>query len=341
MKKLILIMMALALVLGLSACAGSEARAVDKAIEALPEEISPADEAEVKDARQSYKALTADEKKHIKKLDKLAEAELQLEILQIEQAIDDLPHAIATAGEKVADIKERYDDLPEERKADVDNYGKFEKSYGKWCSEIWYKAEKFFDKGQLPEAYEHYKMLPDDYESSKERISEIKPKLARAKERSELFGTWVWDGVEFEDVDGSILSADYQSLMISESQLYSVYTDTFGVELVGEAVEAGKNEPFCLNMLPDVSKEVCSGTVFISESLLESVFFDDLKAKKDNKYLLTNAWIIADKSVVITAEIALRFTTDSRLCMEYQINAINSRGQSGRFEGRFFYDKLA
>ena len=101
---------------------GQEAvNAVIEKIEGLPEDITLADEAAVKEAREAYDSLTPDQKALVTNYDVLLAAETDLVI----RLIDDLSDPIKYEDkEKVEEAREAYDSLTEDQQGAVSNYNK-------------------------------------------------------------------------------------------------------------------------------------------------------------------------------------------------------------------------
>lgn len=107
------------------------AKKVSAMIDALPKEITVADEAKVKAARAAYDALTDTQKKRVANLDKLLQAESmlaeKLAVQRVMDAIDALPQEITLAdAHKVKQVRQAYNQLTAEQQMQVSNRDKLE-----------------------------------------------------------------------------------------------------------------------------------------------------------------------------------------------------------------------
>ena len=105
---------------------------VEKLIEALPKEITLKDKEAVEAARAAYGKLTDTQKKLVKNLQKLTDAEKALDALaaaEVEKLIDALPEKITLNDKKaIEEARKAYTALTDDQKALVKNLGKLDKA---------------------------------------------------------------------------------------------------------------------------------------------------------------------------------------------------------------------
>ncbi len=201
----------------LCSCRSSETRAVDKAIKDIGE-VTLKSEKAIADARRDYDRLSGKEKDSLKNADQLFEAEADLLILQVVDAIDNLPRITLDVKDTLVNIRDMYDSIPEDRQDEVENYKQLIRAEDGWNEEAYAEAQRLESENDLEGAYEYYSMLPDGYEERDERMEALSTKVLLGRQRAQIFGTWVWDGTQGTATNGKNYSADFASFTFYENE---------------------------------------------------------------------------------------------------------------------------
>ncbi|MBR0160998.1 MAG: hypothetical protein IJQ02_06955 [Oscillospiraceae bacterium] len=280
-KRMLILICILLLVPLLCGCQSKAAKTVDQEILALGD-ITLSRKDAVEEARANYDRLPGKDKKTVKNAELLVKAETDLLILQVEDAIENIPRISLEVKETLDEIRSMYERIPVDRQPEVTNYSKLLRAEEGWNVEAYAEAQRLEADRCLAEAYQIYSMLPDDYEDTHERKEALAEPILLARRRALLFGNWVWDGENAEASNGITYAADFTSFSFYQADAATalemgLYEETFaaGYDAIRTDLEArasGALETMfpkvgdCMGQLAVESNVIYNDTVFDEEN---------------------------------------------------------------------------